>query len=110
MTNFAQLENNVVTQVIVVADEALIDVSGTDFCTSLLGGTWLASDSSLYKNEAAIGFTYDPVRDAFIAPKPYPSWVLIESTCQWESSVTQTHENTEWDEDTLTWITFELKE
>ena len=110
MANFAQLENNVVTQVIVVADEALMDVSGIDFCTSLLGGTWLASDSSLYKNEAAMGFTYDPVRDAFIAPKPYPSWVLIESTCQWEAPVTQAHEDTEWDEDTLTWITFELKE
>jgi len=36
------------------------------------------------KNYAGIGYTYDPVRDAFIPPKPSDSWVLNEETCQWE--------------------------
>jgi hypothetical protein len=37
------------------------------------------------KNYAGIGYTYDPERDAFIAPKPYTKWVLNEETCQWEA-------------------------
>jgi len=37
------------------------------------------------KNYAGIGYSYDAGRDAFIAPKPYPSWLLNEQTCQWES-------------------------
>lgn len=36
------------------------------------------------KNSAGVGFTYDPNLDAFIPPKPYPSWTLNEATCIWE--------------------------
>ena len=39
----------------------------------------------LRKNYAGIGSVYDPVRDAFYNPKPYPSWTLIESSCRWQS-------------------------
>src|SRR6056297_1118100 len=38
-------------------------------------------------NYAGIGFTYDEDRDAFIPPKPYPSWVLDEGTCLWVAPV-----------------------
>ena len=57
------------------------------------------------KNYAGIGFTFDATRDAFIPPKPYPSWTLNEESCLWESSVP--HPNDEqiynWNEETQTW-------
>ena len=42
---------------------------------------------NMRKNFAGIGFTYDSVRDAFIPPKPYDSWVLDEATCLWKAPV-----------------------
>jgi hypothetical protein len=42
---------------------------------------------NIRKNYAGIGYTYDAVRDAFIAPKPFDSWILNEDTCLWESPV-----------------------
>jgi hypothetical protein len=65
----------------------------------LLGGT------PFRKNYAGIGYTYDQQRDAFIPPKPYPSWVLVENTCQWTSPVTIPAEGGPytWDELTTSW-------
>ena len=37
-------------------------------------------------NYAGVGMTYDPIDDAFIAPQPYPSWVL-NSKKQWEPPI-----------------------
>lgn len=60
------------------------------------------------KNYAGIGYTYDPVRDAFIPPKPFNSWVLDENTCLWNSP-TPIPADSEfgivytWDESTLSW-------
>ena len=119
MAHFAQIENNLVTQVIVVNNSDLLDeqgneseVVGTQFCTDLLGGTWVQTsyNGNMRKNYAGIGDTYDATRDAFISPQPYPSWVLDEDTCIWESPVpypTVAEGSTErwlWDEDTLLWI------
>jgi hypothetical protein len=73
-------------------------------------------DRSKRKNYAGIGMTYDEDRDAFIPKKSYTSWVLNESTCQWEPPVplpgdagvddpdnpTEIVEYT-WDEDTTSW-------
>lgn len=60
------------------------------------------------KNYAHIGFTYDPVRDAFIPPKPYPSWILNEDTCMWDAPVPYPEEKNGqpyfWDEETLSWV------
>ena len=42
---------------------------------------------ALRKNYAGIGYTYDAERDAFIAPKPYKSWTLNETSCLWEPPV-----------------------
>ena len=57
-------------------------------------------------NYAGIGYAYDTVLDAFIAPKPYPSWVLDEDTCRWESPTPMPSEGGRWtwDESTLSWI------
>ena len=58
------------------------------------------------KNYAGIGYTYDTVRNAFIAPKPYPSWVLDEATCWWVAPVPMPSEGGpwRWDEATLSWV------
>ena len=58
------------------------------------------------KNYAGIGYTYDAVRDAFIPPQPYPSWVLNEDTCLWEAPVPYPQDGKmyRWDEATLSWV------
>lgn len=60
------------------------------------------------KNYAHIGFTYDPVRDAFVPPKPYPSWILNEDTCVWEAPVPYPEEKNGqfyvWDEAAMSWV------
>ena len=94
MAHFAQIENNLVTQVIVVNNEDILDDLGNEseaigiqFCTDLLGGTWIQTsyNSSFRKNYAYTGDTYDAVRDAFIPVKPHPSCVFNEDTCRWET-------------------------
>jgi len=58
------------------------------------------------KNYAGIGYTWDPTRDAFIAPKPYPSWSLNEQTCLWDAPVARPIDNNKyyWDEATTSWV------
>ncbi len=115
MAHFAQLENNIVTKVIVVSNQDILDENGQeneqkgiDFCSNLLGGTWKQTsyNGKIRKNYAGIGYTYDEGRDAFIAPKPYNSWLLNESTCQWESPIPYPNDNKfyVWDEETTSWV------
>lgn len=58
------------------------------------------------KNYAGVGYEYDPHRDAFIPPSPFPSWVLDESSCLWEAPVPlpQDGKNYRWDEVTTSWV------
>ena len=111
MAHFAQIENNLVTQVIVVNNEDVLDGDdnelesvGAQFCTDLLGGTWKQTsyNGNIRKNYAGIGYTYDSTRDAFIPPKPYPSWTLVEDTCLWEAPVAYPDDDKyyEWNEAT----------
>lgn len=51
------------------------------------GNPSLDQSKAFRKNFAGVGFTYDPVRDAFIPPKPFASWILNETKCVWESPV-----------------------
>ena len=98
MAHFAEIdENNIVTRVLVVDNEQ--EDRGQEFlATDLgLGGTWKKTSyntmgnvhalggTPFRKNYAGIGFTYDESRDAFIAPKPFASWVLDEATCIWNA-------------------------
>ena len=80
---FAKVKDGIVVECI-VADQNFID-SYAD-CTP---GTWLETkeDGSIRKNYAGIGYTYDAENDAFIAPKPFNSWVLNNTTFQWEAPV-----------------------
>jgi hypothetical protein len=57
------------------------------------------------KNYAGIGYTYDEQRDAFIPPKPYPSWILSEFSCLWEAPIPYPNDGNmyEWTEETLSW-------
>lgn len=65
--------------------------------------------ASFRKNYAGIGYTYDPVRDAFIPPKPFDSWSLNETTCLWEPPVPMPSDNNRyyWDETTTSWKVME---
>jgi hypothetical protein len=64
------------------------------------------------KNFAGIGHTYDEGRDAFIEPKPFNSWVLDETTCQWKAPVDMPNDgiNIHWDEATTSWIAIPVGE
>ena len=117
MAHFAQLDdNNIVTQVIVVDNNELLDsndveqeVIGITFCTNLFGADtrWKQTsyNSTIRKNYAGIGMTYDATRDAFISPQPYASWTLNEDTCRWEAPVPYpTDDNMyTWNETTQQW-------
>jgi len=114
MAHFAQLENNVVKQVIVVSNQDILDEQGQEseekgiaFCSNLLGGTWKQTsyNAKIRKNYAGIGYTYDEGRDAFIPPKPFNSWLLDENTCQWKAPVDYPTDGKRytWNEETLTW-------
>jgi hypothetical protein len=64
---------------------------------------------ALRKNYAGLGYTYDEARDAFIPPKPYPSWLLNEDSCLWESPVPYPEGDGfyNWDEDSQSWLMVE---
>ena len=80
---FAKVKKGIVINVM-VADQDFID----NFIDTS-AGQWIETkeDGSIRKNYAGIGYTYDETRDAFIPPKPYPSWTLDEDTCLWECPV-----------------------
>lgn len=95
MAHFAQLnDENLVTQVIVVANQDTADKDGVEneaigieFCKNLLGGRWVQTsyNANIRKNYAGIGYKYDAELDAFIPPQPGPDWVLNTTTCAWEN-------------------------
>ena len=121
MAHYAYLdENNFVTQVIVGRDETDIvldenenpidweiyyGAKRTSYSTWM--GTHLNGGTPFRKNYAAIGYTYDESRDAFIPPKEYNSWILNEDTCHWEAPITRPKDEEGtyliWNEDTLSW-------
>jgi hypothetical protein len=117
MAHFAQLdENNNVIQVIVVDNSTIINSNGIEieelgiqFCKELVGQStnWIQTsyNSNFRKNYAGIGFTYDELRDAFIPPKPYPSWILNEDTCVWESPIPYPNNDEDyiWNENNQSW-------
>ena len=79
MAHFAEIDKNNVVQRVLVVDNSL-EHRGADFLANDLGlgGIWKQTsyNHNIRKQYAGIGFTYDAVNDVFIAPQPYPSWVL----------------------------------
>lgn len=125
MAHYAFLdENNIVTEVIVGKDEGeegidweqrYSEIRGqqckrTSYNTR--GGVHLSGGTPFRKNYAGIGYSYNIIRDAFIPPKPYNSWVFNEETCNWDPPTPRPEDaNTgdfpkqyAWDEITLSWV------
>jgi len=124
MAHFCKLdENNVVTQVIVVDNKDITDpftgqedeILGVAFCKKLLGGNWVQTsyNNKIRKRYAGIGYSYNKTLDAFVAPKPFESWILKTETADWESPVgpapaltkaqTEALSRYEWDEENGAW-------
>ena len=116
MAHFAEIdESNIVTRVIVVADENEAD--GENWCNGFLGGTWkqtsyntlggihLLGGTPFRKNYAGVGDTYDASRDAFIEPHEFASWTLNETTCMWNPPVAMPVDDKlyEWNETETRW-------
>ncbi len=114
MAHFAKIENSIVTQVIVADTE--------EWCESVLGGEWLQTSHNTQggkhtlggepfrKNYAGIGYTYDSTRDAFIPPQPFPSWILNEETCLWDSPIPYPNDGGfyEWNEEKVEWVNINI--
>jgi len=122
MAHYAFLDaNNIVTEVIVGKNEGEDGIDWeqhygefrnqvckrTSYNTQ--GGVHNLGGTAYRKNYAGIGYSYDPVRDAFVPPKPYASWVLNEDTCLWSAPVAMPVEEGKlyiWDEPTVAWVEF----
>ena len=133
MASFAKIGlNGKVIEVQSVVNEVLHDSNGVeqenigiDFLTKLtgwaiwkqtsyntVGGVHKLGGTPFRKNHASVGYTYDEDRDAFIPPKPFPSWVLNETTCLWDPPIARpelTQEQIDnnnfysWNEENQTW-------
>ena len=115
MAHFAELdENNIVTRVIVVHNNELVDTSGNEseakgveFCSTLFGHTnWVQTsyNNNIRKQFAGTGYTYDSDSDVFVAPQPYPSWSLDDNS-DWQAPTPMPEDDNmySWNEDTQSW-------
>ena len=111
MSHFAKVIDGIVTEVLVI-EQDVVD-------SGLFGDPtlWVQTSYNTYggqhpegrplrKNYAGIGYTYDAVRDAFISPSPFPSWLLNEETCFWGAPIPYPDDGKRyiWDEATLAWV------
>jgi hypothetical protein len=111
MSHFAKVVDGIVTQVIVAEPEffqTFVDSSPGEWSQTSYnthGGQHRNGGTPLRKNYAGIGYSYDRTKDAFIPPKPYPSWVLNEETCLWGAPTPMPTDDKfyEWDETTTSW-------
>ena len=118
MAHFAEInENNIVTKVIVVHNNELLEgdqeseIKGINFCESLYGHrNWVQTsyNNNLRHNFARIGYTWDSENDAFYAPQPFPSWSLDENFI-WQAPIPYpeieegSNDVYTWNEETQTW-------
>jgi hypothetical protein len=118
MASFVKLNlDNIVIAGEFVSNEVIKDSNGVeqeqlgiDFLKTLYNepnAIWKQTsyNNRIRKNYAGIGYSYDQTRDAFIAPKPFNSWILNESTCNWEAPVARPDDNNiyKWNEEILNW-------
>lgn len=106
MAHFAEIQNGVVSRVLVVPDNQ--EARGAEFLAQDLGlgGTWIQTSysGSIRGRFAGVGFTYDAVSDVFIAPQPFPSWVL-DSAGEWQPPMPMPSEGDwDWDEGVGAWV------
>jgi hypothetical protein len=125
MSHWAEIDNdNKVIRVLVGDNNDPNGDEGYQWLIDNLGGAWVKTsynaiggkkrnpetgeiieESGFRKNYAGIGYTYDLIRDAFIPPKPYNSWILNEDTCLWEAPTPYPSGDGiyQWVEDDLNW-------
>lgn len=107
MSHWAEIDENNIVLRVTVGDNNEAD-EGYQWLIDNLGGTWVKTsyNGTIRKNYAGIGFTYDEVRDAFIPPRPFESWLVNENTCLWEAPVVYPIDGKPyyWDESTLSWV------
>ena len=116
MAHFAKIdENNIVQQIIVVSNENCGNLDfpesesiGQGFINSIgLEGNWKQTsyNSTFRKRYAGLDDVYDESRDAFLPLKPFPSWILNEDTCLWESPIERPTDGNlyRWNEDEQSW-------
>lgn len=114
MAHFAEIDsNNIVLRVLVVGNDQIIvdgeesEQAGKDLLSNLLGGTWVQTsyNANFRKNFAGIGYEWRADLDGFVGTKPYGSWTLNETTCQWEAPTAYPDDNNDyiWNEDTEAW-------
>jgi hypothetical protein len=118
MAHFAKLDkdNNVIEVnsvnniEMLAADGSESEVMGVAFLIRWSGGysNWKQTsyNGKIRKNFAGLGYKYDSTRDAFIPPKPFPSWTLNETTCLWDAPTPYPTdgERYQWDEATTSWV------
>lgn len=122
MAHYAELdENNVVKQVLYIDNKHILDENGNESeelgiaqCKEGLNNPNAKLIKTSYNNNirvryAGAGFSYDETLDAFIPPKPYPSWVLNTTTFHWDPPTPLPQTKLEngfylWNEDTQNWI------
>ena len=111
MSHFAHINENNIVDNVIVADQYFIDTGAicdpaewvqTSYNTH--GGKH-PENRPLRKNYAGIDYKYDKIKDAFIPPKPFESWILNEETCLWEAPVPYPDDGKlyMWNESTLVW-------
>ena len=117
MAHFAKLgTGNIIETVISINNSVITDSNGieqeqlgSDFINKLYNtrDVWKQTsyNGNIRKNFAGVGYSYDQTRDAFIAPKPYASWILNEDTCIWEAPVARPEDDNRyiWNEASVTW-------
>ena len=121
MAHFSKLGvGNIVEKVVVVHNNvASTEEAGVEFLQNLYNdrAVWKQTSYNTYggehklggtpfrKNYGAKGYKYDDTRDAFISPKPFASWTLNETTCQWDSPIAHPNDGQKynWNEETQQW-------
>ena len=111
MAHFAKIgKGNIVEKVLVVSnDVATTEQAGIDFLnqTFKTNDIWLQTsyNGNIRKNFAGVGSHYDQAKDAFIAPKPFNSWILNETTCRWDAPVVKPNDGQDykWNETIKNW-------
>ena len=106
MAHFAEIFDGVVQRVIVVHDND--EANGAQFCHDLLGGEWLqcSYNNRIRKQFPSAGFTYDDVRDEFVAPQPFESWTLDENN-DWQPPTPKPDGDYYWNENLLVWVEYD---
>jgi len=106
MAHFAEIDDNNIVLRVLVVDNSL-EYRGADFLANDLGlgGKWIQTsyNNNIRKQFAAIGFTYNPEADVFIAPQPFPSWSL-DSDFDWQPPIPKPDGYWFWDEELGEWV------